>query len=117
MNGLFEAAFEVQTFMQARSWSFCLIGGLAVIRWGEPRMTQDIDLSLLTCSAGDVIILKAFADRTKDWMDIEGILIRQFKQLEIEYIFDRLNPLCDLKEAPEIPQRLKTLIATIDTAT
>jgi len=48
MNGLFEAAGEVQQFMQARSWSFCIIGGIAVLRWGEVRMTQDVDLSLLT---------------------------------------------------------------------
>jgi hypothetical protein len=25
----------------------CLIGGLAVQRWGEPRATQDVDLTLL----------------------------------------------------------------------
>ncbi|MDA0982655.1 MAG: hypothetical protein O3A06_06415 [Proteobacteria bacterium] len=26
---------------------FCLIGGLAVQRWGEPRVTRDVDLTLL----------------------------------------------------------------------
>jgi hypothetical protein len=48
MNNLFQAAQEIQAFMHARGWSFCLIGGLAVIRWGKVRMTQDIDLSVLT---------------------------------------------------------------------
>ena len=45
MNGLFQAALEVQGFMQRQQWRFCIIGGLAVLRWGEPRLTQDVDLS------------------------------------------------------------------------
>jgi len=48
MNKLFEAAKEVCDFMAARQWKFCIIGGLAVQRWGEPRLTQDADLVLLT---------------------------------------------------------------------
>lgn len=48
MNGLFRAAEEVQTFCRARSWRFCFIGGLAVQRWGEPRQTRDVDLTVLT---------------------------------------------------------------------
>jgi len=38
------AAEEVQIFCQKHGWSFCFIGGLAVQRWGEPRLTQDADL-------------------------------------------------------------------------
>jgi len=48
MNALFIAAKEVSDFMQARGWQYCVIGGLAVERWGEPRLTQDVDLTLLT---------------------------------------------------------------------
>lgn len=48
MNAIFEAAKEVADFMKARRWKFCVIGGLAVQRWGEPRLTQDADLTLLT---------------------------------------------------------------------
>lgn len=48
MNALFEAAKEVCDFMAARHWQYCLIGGLAVQRWGEARSTQDADLTLLT---------------------------------------------------------------------
>ena len=48
MNLVFQAATEVSDFMSARKWRFCVIGGLAVIRWGEPRMTLDVDLMLLT---------------------------------------------------------------------
>jgi hypothetical protein len=30
-----------------------------------------------TCSAEDLIVYKAFADRPRDWVDVEGILLRQ----------------------------------------
>jgi hypothetical protein len=39
MNAIVEAAVEIQNFLQARGWRFCVIGGLAVIRWGQPRAT------------------------------------------------------------------------------
>jgi hypothetical protein len=48
MNAIFTAAKEVCDFMKARRWKFCVIGGLAVQRWGEPRLTRDADLTLLT---------------------------------------------------------------------
>jgi hypothetical protein len=48
MNGLYEAAREFTEFMTARGWRFCLIGGMAVQRWGEPRTTLDVDFTLLT---------------------------------------------------------------------
>jgi len=48
MNALFAAAKEVGEFMKAHRWKFCVIGGLAVQRWGEPRLTRDADLTLLT---------------------------------------------------------------------
>ncbi|OQX22582.1 MAG: hypothetical protein BWK80_30065 [Desulfobacteraceae bacterium IS3] len=183
MNPLFDAAMEIQNFMQKRKWTFCFIGGLAVIRWGEIRMTQDIDLCLLsgfgkeekyieeilksftprisdalnfalvnrimllyssngaavdlsfgglpferqmidraslfryspncevmTCSAEDLIVLKAFADRFKDWADIEGILMRQKNRLDFGYVFEQLTPLCELKESSEIVDKLHRLI-------
>lgn len=46
MNDLFEAAAELQAFCDRQGWRSCFIGGLAVLRWGEPRVTRDIDLSL-----------------------------------------------------------------------
>jgi hypothetical protein len=48
MNGLFQAALEVELFLRHQQWRFCIIGGLAVVRWGQPRATQDVDVSLLT---------------------------------------------------------------------
>ncbi len=48
MNDVYAAAVEVQRFCDDRGWPNCVIGGLAVVRWGEPRVTQDADLSVLT---------------------------------------------------------------------
>ena len=48
MNRLLEAAAEVCAFMAEREWKFCIIGGLAVQQWGEPRTTLDADFTLLT---------------------------------------------------------------------
>ncbi len=183
INPLFNAALEFQEFFERQRWGFCFIGGLAVLRWGELRMTQDVDLclhcgfgmektyiepllnsfsaritdahefamqnrvlllyasngvsmditlsglpfeemmikratyyefdtalSLFTCSAEDLIVLKAFADRSKDWMDIESILLRQ-SYLDQDYIFTKLEPLVAAKESIEIIPRLQTLIS------
>lgn len=182
MTPVLDAALEIQQFVQERNWPFCIIGGLAVGRWGRPRATQDVDLTLLTgfgsedsyitamlerfesrlsdagnfaranrvlllkasngvsldvslggigfevraieratpfgfspaaclvtCSAEDLIVLKAFAARETDWSDIEGILIRQQGRLDWAYIRKQLVPLCELKDAPEIPDRLERL--------
>ena len=48
MNAIYAAALEIEEFCGARGWSACIIGGLAVLRWGEPRGTQDVDLTLVT---------------------------------------------------------------------
>ena len=48
MNSLLEAGLEIQNFLNLKKWPFCFIGGLAVIRWGKVRMTQDIDLCILS---------------------------------------------------------------------
>ena len=181
MNAMFEAAKEICDYMQSRHWKFCIIGGLAVVRWGEPRLTQDADLSLLTgfgeeepfaaellarfkgrlgentlgfaltnrvlllhasngvpldvafsaldfevemmervsafefapdvvlptCSAEDLFIMKAFAGRAKDWLDVDGLVVRQVAKLDCAYILKHLEPLCELKEAPEIMEQAR----------
>jgi len=181
VNGLYIAAKEVSDFLASRRWRFCIIGGLAVIRWGEMRTTLDVDLtlltgfgreeefarpllerfdgridntqefalqkrvlllragngkdvdisfgafpfeeamirratpfefasgvSLLTCSAEDLFILKMFAGRGKDWTDAEGVAIRQ--KLDVRYILRQLRPLSELKEDPEIVNRARKLL-------
>jgi hypothetical protein len=184
VNPIFAAALEVQSFCQARGWGFCFIGALAVQRWGEPRLTLDVDVTLLTrfgaeeafidpllgrfkgrvpdardfalkhrvlllhssssvpvdvalgampfeehavqrgsgfaigpdvvlttCSAEDLIVFKAFAGRAKDWLDIEGIALRQGAKLDETLILAELEPLLALKEAPEAASRLRAILA------
>lgn len=48
MNNVFRAAEEVQRFCLKQDWRFCIIGGIAVQRWADPRQTEDADLTLLT---------------------------------------------------------------------
>lgn len=180
MLEVIRAAHELQLRCTAEGWRFCLIGGLALQRWGEPRETIDVDLTLLTgfggedhfirtllrhfepriehaaefalthrvlllrarsgvgldialaglpfeetavtrsslftfptqvmlrtCSAEDLVVMKAFAARAKDWIDVEGILIRQTGKLDWSYIRRQLKPLAELKEAPEILNELE----------
>lgn len=186
MTELFTVALQLQKICRERAWSFCVIGGLAVQHWGEPRFTKDVDMTLLTgfggekeyvetllkifrpriegagefalqnrvlllqssegigidialgalefersaiaraqdievmegrtlflCSAEDLIVMKAFADRTLDWHDVAGIITRQgTKRLDWKYIFTQLGPLCEVKEAPEILPKLQRLRKT-----
>jgi hypothetical protein len=48
MRDLIAAASELQTFFDRRRWKYCFIGGLAVQKWGQPRFTSDVDMTLLT---------------------------------------------------------------------
>jgi hypothetical protein len=48
VNELTKLALELQEFCENRDWKFCVIGGIAVLHWGEPRFTMDLDLTLLT---------------------------------------------------------------------
>lgn len=180
MLEVIRAAHQLQTLCTAQGWRFCLIGGLALQRWGEPRETIDVDLTLLTgfggedhfiqtllrhfearieraaefarnhrvlllsassgvgldialaglpfeetavarstlfafpnqtllrtCSAEDLVVMKAFAARAKDWIDVEGILIRQTGKLDWSYVRQQLAPLVELKEAPQILNELE----------
>ena len=183
MTELARLAAELGDFCQRRDWRSCVIGGLAVQHWGEPRMTMDVDLSLLTgfgreegfidewlrhyagrlpdakdfalknrvlllrhasgvgidialgavpfeerlveraqavemepgcpvrlCTAEDLIVMKAFADRPIDWLDVRGILVRQgVERLDWPQIRGELKPLCAAKEQPEILAKLEAM--------
>jgi len=185
MLEVYRAAADLRRRFDERGWRFCLIGGLALQRWGEPRETIDIDVTLLTgfgteqsfverilawyeprvadpvdfalenrvllvqapsgvgidialggmpfeesavarstlyefapdirlptASAEDLIVMKAFASRPKDWVDLEGMVIRQAGRLDWAYVESQLHPLVALKEEPEILERLAALRQT-----
>jgi hypothetical protein len=176
---LYRTAADVQSVCRENGWQFCFIGGVALQRWGKTRVTEDVDLTVLTgfqqeehylrtllarfpgripdaldfalqnrvlllqsrsgvgidislaglpfeesvvarasdfefeqgislhtCSAEDLIVYKAFANRSRDWADIEGVLIRQANKLDWDYIGRQLKPLVELKEEPEIWENL-----------
>jgi len=58
MNPIFSAGVEVERVCRDASLRFCFIGGLAVQRWGRPRMTADVDLTIITGWGGE----EAFVD-------------------------------------------------------
>ncbi len=73
MNPIFGAALELQTFCTEQGWRFCFIGAVAVQRWGEQRLTLDVDLTLLT-GFGDEArfvdrLLETFSGRRADARD------------------------------------------------
>jgi hypothetical protein len=187
VNEVIRAAADNPHACDAHRWRYCFIGGLAVLRWGEPRETVDVDITLLTgfeneaayvstlmarfeprrtdaadfarvhrvlllraasgvgldvalgglpfeesvvdraspftfppdvilrtCSAEDLIVLKAFADRPKDWVDVDGVIIRQSGAIDWSYVRAQLAPLAELKEAPEIVGRLERRRAELE---
>jgi hypothetical protein len=70
LNPVYAAALELQGACRERGWSFCFIGGVAVQRWGEPRLTADADLTLLAGFGNEESfvdpLLAAFRARVQD---------------------------------------------------
>lgn len=79
---------------------------LAVSRSSYHDYTPGIRLR--TCSAEDLIVFKAFADRSQDWVDIENIISIQ-AGIDWGYVKEQLGPLIELKEDPEIMDKLLSL--------
>ena len=78
------------------------------------------DLEIWICSPEDLIIQKAVAGRAKDWQDIEGILIEQWGQLDLDYLEDWLSQFAEALERPEIlaqyrdiQERIEAVLAQI----
>ena len=70
MRDLVRDASEIQRMLDKKRWRYCFIGGLAVQKWGQVRITQDIDLTLFT-GVGDEetfidALLKTFPARIPD---------------------------------------------------
>lgn len=65
--------------------------------------------SIQTCSAEDLVVLKAFAGRIQDWRDVEGIIVRQGAALDRALVREELHPLLELKEDEDAAGRLEML--------
>jgi hypothetical protein len=182
-RALWDSAIELQGFLETCRYQFCFIGGIAYQRWGEPRVTDDMDVTVITgfgnetpviqavlkryqarvsdaagfalqtrvlliqdiagfgidmslgalpfeervvtrsslwgvhglghirtCSAEDLVVLKAFASRPQDWIDVEKVIIRQGQRLNRQLIIEELTPLAELKEDPQILEHLQSLL-------
>jgi len=70
-------------------------------------------LTTRVCTAEDLIIHKVVADRGKDWLDIEGILIRQRGKLDIGYIHAWLTQFAEALEKPELVSHFTELYKTV----
>ena len=85
------------------------LGGLPFEALAIDRATPydfEPDCVLTTCSAEDLMVLKLFAFRPRDVLDVEGIVVRQRGRLDWDYIEAQLTPLAELKGQPDI---LRTL--------
>lgn len=69
MNPLFAAALEIQRLCADAGWRFCFIGGLAALRWGEPRLTADVDLTIATGFGGEEPVIAGTLDRFHSRVD------------------------------------------------
>jgi hypothetical protein len=47
----------------AERWRYCFIGGLAAQRWGEPRETVNVGVTILTGFGGETPFVTALLDR------------------------------------------------------
>ncbi|HLB36768.1 MAG TPA: hypothetical protein VJL31_09390 [Gemmatimonadales bacterium] len=84
MIELFREARALQQYVEQRGWGYCFIGGVA----------------MRICSAEDLLVLKAFADRLQDRADVAGIAWRYGRGLDWDAILSRLAPLPKSKRTP-----------------
>jgi len=63
MIDLIAEAASIQKFIEGKGWDFFFIGGIAVQVWGQPRVTQDIDLTVFTNLRNEPEYIDAFLAR------------------------------------------------------
>lgn len=66
-------------------------------------------ITVRTCSAEDLLVLKLFASRPTDIRDAEGVALRQKGRLDWAYIEHQLRPLAEIKEEPSVLRTLDRL--------
>ena len=85
----------------------------------ERAVKRDLgNVSVWICSPEDLIIQKTVANRDKDWLDIEGLLMQQWGKLDHEYIESWLSQFSEALERIEPESKylsLKKKVAQIFT--
>ena len=70
LNNVLQLAASLGKQLEAFGISYCVIGGVAVQRWGEPRQTVIVDATLLTGLGNEEFalrqLLSLFSSRTED---------------------------------------------------
>jgi hypothetical protein len=61
-RNVLDAAAELQRYADAQRMDMCIIGGLAVGRWGEIRATQDVDATVFTGVGDESAYIRRFRD-------------------------------------------------------
>lgn len=59
MNQQFKAAWEVHQFFTKEVIPYAIIGGIALQRWGEPRFTRDVEVTILVNIGEEEEIVKS----------------------------------------------------------
>lgn len=72
--------------------------------------------TLTTCGAEDLLVHKVVAGREKDWIDVEGVLARQWNKLELSRFRQEVEPLLEIKEDVEGLKRFDRLYARLKRA-
>lgn len=81
MIDLFETAGVLQAFCDKQGWRSCFIGGIAVQRWGEPRVTRDVDLTLMTGFGGEDDFLNPLLAAYQGRVENAGEFARRYRVL------------------------------------
>jgi hypothetical protein len=69
LGPVLQAALQAQAACDAAGLSSCVIGGVALQRWGEPRFTADADLSVLVEPGGEQAAVNALLSRLAPRID------------------------------------------------
>jgi hypothetical protein len=84
MIDLITEAHKFQGLCESRHWKFCFIGGLAVQHWGEPRLTRDVDVSILTGFGVEDEFISTILGSYKPRLDTANEFARQYRVLLVQ---------------------------------
>lgn len=59
MTSIFQVTAELQDFCDQQQWLSCFIGGIAVQRWSQARVTRGVDITLLTGFGNETPFIEA----------------------------------------------------------
>jgi len=63
MIDVLRTAKQLQTVCEKAGWPFCFIGGLAIQRWGELRLTEDADATIFTGFGKELPVIESLLQR------------------------------------------------------